>query len=502
MDRKGTSRRGFLKGSVIAGAGALAAQGSVAAAQEAAADAPVETYDFDVVIVGAGAAGMWAALEAQAAGAKVALLEKHDTVLLAGCALCGGCILASNTKVQKEEGIEDTWQAHLIDHMRISRMTANPELVALYAQMSGEICDWFYDRGVEFKLAQFVMNHELPVKRAHWTQIDGQNAGGKPFAENLIAAIEETDVEVFYLTPGKKLITNDEGAVVGILAENADGDTVQFNAKAVILCTGGFPANHAMLTQYHMAHFESLGYAPGASGDGINMGAELGAILDDMDRAGAFQLIAGGILGAWPPGNVLNVNIWGKRYAGEHSEYMITIPAIHEQPDRLGWMLFDSEIAAANGWTEEVLADALSKGLIAKADTIVDLAKFLFVDADAMAATVEAYNAMCEAGEDTQFGKPAELLMPLATAPFYAARLWPSRPMTTYGGMVINTDAQVIGSDRKPIVGLYAAGDDTCGLFGKNYPGSGTGIGSAMAMGRIAGRAAAAFAAGGDVIKS
>jgi len=493
---KGTSRRGFLKGSVIAGAGALAAQGGVAAAQDAAADAPVETFDFDVVIVGAGAAGMWAALEASAAGAKVALLEKHNTVLLSGCALCGGAILASNTKVQQEAGIEDTPEQHLIDHMRISRMTANPEIVAAYTKLSGEICDWFSDRGVEFRLAQFALNHELPTPRAHWTQIDGADAGGKPFAENLIAAVEETDVEVFYLTVGKKLLTDDEGAVVGILAENADGATVQFNAKAVILSTGGFPANHAMLTQYNMAHFESLGYAPGATGDGINMGADLGAILDDMDRAGCFQLIRGGILGAWPAGNTLMVNMNGKRYVGEHSEYMTTIPAIHEQPDRLGWLLFDSAIAEANGWTEEVLADALSKGLLAKADTVADLAKWIFVDVDAMTAAVEAYNAMCEAGEDTAFGKPAEMLLPLATGPFYAARLWPSRPMTTYGGMVINADTQVIGSDRKPIAGLYSAGDDACGLFGKNYPGSGTGIGGGMALGRVAGKNAAALALG------
>jgi len=496
MSDKGTSRRGFLKGSVVAGAGALAAQGGVAAAQEAEAEAPVETYDFDVVVIGAGAAGMWAALEAQAAGAKVALLEKHDSVLLSGCALCGGAILASNTKVQKEAGIEDTPEAHLVDHIRVSRMTADPELVALYTQMSGEICDWFTDRGVEFKLSQFMLNHERPVPRAHWTQLDGANAGGKPFAENLIAAVEETDVEVFYVTVAKKLVTNDEGAVVGALAENANGESVLFNAKAVILCTGGFVANHAMLTQYGMAHFESLGYAPGNTGDGISMAAELGAILDDMDRAGTFPVVRGGILGMWPAGNTLIVNAMGKRYVGEHSDYMLTIPSVLGQPDQLGWLLFDSSIAAANGWKDEEIADALAKGLLAKADTISDLAKSLLVDPEAMVATVEQYNALCAAGEDTQFGKPAELLVPLSTAPFYAARIWPSRPMITYGGMVITVNAEVVGADRKPIPGLYAAGDDTCGLIGKNYPGSGTGIGSAMAFGRIAGKNAAALALG------
>lgn len=491
-EHRGTSRRGFLKGSVIAGAGALAAQGGMAAAQEAQADAPAEVHDFDVVVVGAGAAGLWAALEAHAGGAKVALLEKQNTSLLSGCALCGGAIVGSATKGQSEAGIEDDPEAHFRDHMRISRMTADPEISRAYCEGSGEVVDWFIDRGVEMQVVPWVLNHKTTVGRAHWT-----DNRGVPWVEALEAELKETTVEIFYETPGRELVFGEDGSIAGIMAVNADGQKIQFNAKAVVLCTGGFPNNPEMLTRYGFALSEGIPGCPGATGDGINMGLSAGALVKDMEWGMDYYWLKGNILGGMIPGEMVMVNADGKRFVGEHSGYMLVLPRVHDQPDGVVWAVFGSEVVAAKGYTEEQLQDAEAKGFLLKADTIEDLGHALLVDPIAFVDTIAAYNDGVEAGEDKQFGKPAEQLVPIAEPPFYAARVWTPKPTLTYGGLIINTEAEVLDAKRDAIPGLYAAGDDTAGALGRYYPGSGSAIGSAMVMGRIAGRNAATFAVGG-----
>ncbi len=492
MNKQGTSRRGFLKGSALAGVGALAATGVTGAAAQSTSEAkPDETMDFDVVVVGAGAAGMWAALEAEAAGATVALLEKNDTVLLSGCALCGGAVVGSNTKVQKEAGVEDTAEAHFRDHMRISRFTCDPELSRAYCEESGAVVDWLTDHGVEMAVVPFVLNHETTVPRAHWT-----NSGGKPFAEALIAAVEDTTVEVFYRTPAQKLLLDEEGKAVGILAEDKDGKSIQFNAKAVILSGGGFPNNHEMLTEYGFAHSEGIPGAPGATGDGVNMGLSAGAVVKDMEWGMDYYWLKGSILGGMVPGEMVMVNTDGKRFVGEHSGYMLVLPRMHDQPDGVAWAIFDSAIAAAKEYKEEDLLAAEENGLLIAADSVEELGNIILVDPVAFAQTMLDYNSAADEGEDARFGKPAEMLMPIAEAPIYAARVWLPKPTLTYGGLIINEKAQVLDPKRKPIPGLYSAGDDTSGLLGRYYPGSGTAIGSAMVFGRIAGREAAAEVAG------
>ncbi len=498
MADKGTSRRGFLKGSAIAGAGALAAQGGIAAAEDAAADAPVETYDFDVVVVGAGAAGMWAALDAQAAGAKVALLEKNDSSLLSACALCLGGIIGAGTKVQLAADIVDTPDDHLRDHMRFTRYTADPELARAFVDEVGPIIDWFTDQGIEMIIVPHVVN-KLPVAdRIHFTVVDGRplvSGNGRAFAEALVTAVAETDIRVFYDTPGRELITSDEGNVVGMLAENADGEVVQFNAKAVVLATGGFPANREMLAAYNHRQFDGSPAPPGNTGDGIKMGMALGAMVENMDISGGIIAIPAGALGAYPAPNTLWVNSEGQRFVGEHAPYWLATPRLIDQ-DRTAWAFFDAGVVEANGWAEEALPAAQARGLVAEADTIEGLADYLTLDPLAVTATVDQYNFYCDAGEDVQFGKPAEMLQALTTPPFYAVRLLQGYSTSTFGGLVVNAQAQVLNWKKKPIVGLYAAGNDSTGMFGRTYPGSGTGIGASMSFGRIAGRNAAAFALG------
>lgn len=487
MADKGTSRRGFLKGSVIAGAGALAAQSGVAAAQEV--DAPVETYDFDVVVVGAGAAGLWAALDAANAGASVALLEKQNTLLLSGCALCGGAVVGSNTKDQKDAGIEDNADAHFRDHMRLSRMSADPDISRAYCEGSGAVVDWLIDQGVEMTVVPWPLNHKVSVGRAHWT-----DNRGVPWVEALEAALGETSVQIFYETPGNELIFAEDGSVAGIMATNVDGEKLQFNAKAVVLATGGFPNNPEMLTRYGFALSDGIPGCPGATGDGINMGLSAGASVTDMEWGMDYYWLKGGILGGMVPGEMVMVNTDGKRFVGEHSGYMLVLPRVHDQPDGVVWAVFDSSIVAAKGYTEEQLQEADAKGLLIQADTVEDLAHILLVDPLALVETIDVYNAGVEAGADAQFGKPAEMLLAIAEPPFYAARVWLPKPTLTYGGLIINANAEVLDARKKPIAGLYAAGDDTAGALGRYYPGSGSAIGSAMVMGRIAGQNAAALA--------
>jgi fumarate reductase flavoprotein subunit len=163
--------------------------------------------------------------------------------------------------------------------MRLSRFTADPELSWVYCNESGQVVDWLTDHGVPANVQPFVLNFETTVPRAHWT-----GSSGKPFAEALIKAVNEkgSQIKVYYQTPGKKLVV-DKGRVTGVIAEDKSGNSIQFKAKAVVLSTGGFPQNHTMLTQYHFAHSEGIPGAPGCTGDGINMAAELGAVLKDME---------------------------------------------------------------------------------------------------------------------------------------------------------------------------------------------------------------------------
>ncbi len=502
------SRRKFLSNAGAAGA-TLAAGGMLTSDSAFAATAAPAKWDkeTDVLVVGFGAGGSAAALEARAAGARVTILERMKA---GGGALknSGGIIyMGGGTALQKALGIEDTR-----DNMYKYLVTAvgdgaNPELIGVYCDKSPELYDWLVAKGVKFKKThlpgKFVVpptddglvysgNEEQepyrsiakPVPRGHKPEAPGF-AGHAIFAP-LKVAVEGSGAEVLYETLARRLVVNGQGRVVGIVATTRGKDRFIKARRAVVLTTGGFGANREMIAQHCPAYLR-CGVLIGTDGDdgsGIHMGQAVGSDVRLMGQAIAYspmyypdESLVKGIL----------VNDKGQRYVGE-DQYGDWVGVLTTKCYPDSFFILDGAIM--KGLPENARKDVKP---VAQANTVTDLARALKIPVPLLQNTVDLYNQMAAAGEDIQYRKNRKYLQALATAPFYALDVSPKGIwFLTKGGLKINTKSQVLATSGKSIPGLYCAGTICSQIIAQHYPGSGTLIGQALTFGRIAGQQAAA----------
>lgn len=492
---QGLSRRGFFGAGFAVAAGAAATAMLGGCAPKGGTDKELSwNEEVDVVVIGAGAGGYAAAIEAAENGASVVVLEKAEKIG-GDSALCDGILGGWGTRLQKDAGIELT-----ADEV-FEWFTANPEwygafdmdVARLNADKCGETIDWLQDIGVEFEpeVGPRFGYTELPAIH----QVVGK---GAPMMDVLAKTAEAAGVTTYTGAPAIGLEADETGRIIGVRAEKG-GDAFNVKAKkGVVIASGGFAGSSEVLTAFNS---ESAGLMarsdPNMTGDGLLMAMEHGAHICKADRLPLVSSLAG--LETKSPVNLNYAfrlhEIWldadGKRFFDESAPF--ESPLGHNAILRKQNAQGGAQPVAFVGTTPEL--SALSEKMPMQwptANTVEEAAELAGLDPVAVRATVDAYNAACAAGRDDECGRPAEFLVPLE-APFYVA---PITSMTTLslGGLKIDVDARVQrmkspadkGAVHQPIAGLYAAGE-TC----EWNCAAGWTVLTAMTTGRIAGRNAA-----------
>jgi urocanate reductase len=494
------NRREFIKDAAIIGTGAATA--CLLGACSSAPAAIPEKWDkeTEIVVVGYGGAGACAAIMAREAGAEVLILEKLKTGG-GNTAICGGVIYAGGTSVQKANKISDTTDKLYQHFLNAGKAFIDPALARIAADEAGKNIDWLIQLGAKFA-APVISGAEVPagsdpIARVHTTRY-GALSGGAAFYKVLADAAQAKGAKILFNTPGKQLIGNADGEVIGIRADSGGKEITIKARKAVVLTAGGFSRNQEMLAAYTRDGFysPSLG-VPGLTGDGIRMALALGADVSNMSKVvDNFGLILPGAERATYAGaGGIVVNILARRFVDETLFYDRKGIILLQQPEARAFSIFDEAYRKARGANivpgfSAELDKEVATGTVKKANTLRALALHIKVPAAALEKTVTKWNEDAKAGSDSDWGRKT-LLDPILIPPFYAYETFPVM-FDTAGGVRINTKSQVVNVWGKIIPRLYAAGVNTGGLVGEFYPGSGAVLNGILTFGRIAGTNAAA----------
>jgi len=448
-------------------------------------------YTADVIVIGAGGAGLTAAITAADNGASVIVLEKMP-IQGGNTLISGGEYAAPGNWIQTEEGIEDNAEQFYNDILKGGDNENDPSLVRVLAENALAEANWLKDYiGMEFEDHMlFFGGHS--VERS----LVPKNATGYEMISKLTAKLDEKNVPLHKNTAATELIQNQEGKVTGVKAQYGN-QTVTYNAnKAVILATGGFGANLDMRVKYNETMNENIlsTNTVGSKGDGIELAERIGAQLTDMgyiqtyptcDAQSGALLYVGDVR---MEGRSILVNKEGRRFVEELERRDVISNAVIEQTGGVSYMFWDESAMSDSGLA--ITHEAEYNGLILrkqliKADTIEEAAAFFDIDAAELKKTVENYNQYAKDGKDLEFNKRGELV-PFGEGPYY---IMVSKPAVhhTMGGVKINTEAQVVDIDGNVIDGLFAAGEVTGDIHGTNRLGSDA-IADITVFGRIAGQ--------------
>ena len=500
------------------------------------ATAEDSTVDADVVVVGAGGAGMTAAITAAAEGKSVVVLESQSMVGGNSVRATGGMNAAKTVYQDENEfgesaGVEKTlktaaekyadnetitalaktvseqWAAYQanptgyfdsVELMELDTMIGgkginDPELVETLCANSADAIDWLDEHGITLhNVSSF---GGASVKRIHRpVNAEGKTVSvGSYMIPLLQENCEKAGVKMMLDTTATEILTDANGAAVGVKATGASGETVTVNAKAVVLATGGFGANLDMVVKYkpELKGFMTTN-APGIQGQGIEMAQAIGAATVDMDQiqihptveANTAALITEGLRG---DGAIL-INEEGKRFIDEVGTRDVVSAAEIAQTGSYSWLVVDQAMADASS----VIQGYIKKGYTVTGATYEELGKAMGVDAAAFAETMEKWNGYVEAKNDPDFGRTS-FANPLNTAPYYAVKVT-AGVHHTMGGLKINANTEVLNEKGEVIPGLFAAGEVTGGVHGANRLG-GNAVADFTVFGRIAGAAASDYAA-------
>lgn len=454
--------------------------------------------DADVIILGAGGAGMCAALTAFNEGKSVIILEKMPSIG-GNTMLSGGGMAAPQNWLQEAEGIEDSPELFESDVMAGGDNKSDPELVHILAQGALESAVWLRDEhGVEWtdKLV-FFGGHS--VKRS----VVPEGESGAKITSPLESDCKEAGIQILTDMRATDFVMADDGlTATAVKATRADGKEFEFTGKAFVLATGGFGSNVEMRLKYDSSLDDRIKSTDsvGTTGDGIDMAENIGAALTGMEYIQTYPTcdpITGALLyiydmRLYDRGILLNKE--GDRFVEELERRDVISNAIKTQTDNCAWLLWDEAGVEETDLLKNHKGEydmGIENGVVVTADTLEEVAEAAGLDVDEFVKTVEHWNEMCEAGEDTDFNYRSNMNK-IETAPFYLGRCVPS-VHHTMGGVHCTTDAQMQNEAGEVFTNLFAAGEITGGIHGTNRLGSDA-IADIAVFGRVAGSSAAAAA--------
>ena len=496
-----------------------------------------ETVECEVLVVGAGSSGCFAAAAAAEAGADTLLIDRFGHDMASGIrdtlAACG----SSEQLVDGADVDKQVAARYICDW---SQGYARYSLAKLWADRSGETIDWYTnvlaESGISFRheIDEHQTSNYQYLDVGHSIQYT-DNYTETLAMDAVLDYAEGHGLTVRYETTMVKLEKDGSGRVTGIIAKNADDSYLRINAsKGVILGCGGYSGNEEMMKALQPQSVEQtcVNYSkPGAKGDGIKACLWAGAIMDTTHTAMIFDRGAVKPDYAGEPGKAsdgmmfwmgsqpfLKVNLKGERFINEYLPYDMVLHAAASQPHHTYCTIWDSKYSedcekfATHGCSrlyphvngtapvfpmETVIGmneDLEEQGYIVQADTVEELAEKLGLPVDTFTATVEHYNELAANGEDTDFGKESYRLSTLTEAPFYGVRQCGGYLICTMDGIQIDDNMHALDANYQPIPGLYVIGDMSGNYFSHSYPNlmSGAAAGRSATFGRLAGQNAAA----------
>ena len=481
------------------------------------------TVDADVVIVGAGGAGMTAAITAAGEGKSVVILESQsmvggNSVRATGGMNAGKTVYQDENEFGESAGVEKTlktaaekyadnetitalaktvseqWAEYQknptgyfdsVELMELDTMIGgkginDPALVETLCANSADAIDWLDEHGITLhNVSSF---GGASVKRIHRPV----NDEGKVVSVGsyMIPLLEENckkaGVQILLNTTANEILTDANGAAVGVKATGSTGETVTVNAKAVVLTTGGFGANLDMVVKYkpELKGFMTTN-AAGIQGQGIEMAEAIGAATVDMDQIQIHPTVEA---------NTAALITEGQRFIDEVGTRDVVSAAEIAQTGSYSWLVVDQAMVD----NSSVIQGYIKKGYTVTGATYEELAKAMGVDEAALAETMNNWNGYVEAKNDPDFGRTS-FANPLNTAPYYAIKVT-AGVHHTMGGLKINPNTEVLNENGEVIPGLFAAGEVTGGVHGANRLG-GNAVADFTVFGRIAGAAASDYAA-------
>lgn len=518
----------------------IQAGGDVATLKAGASDdgnVETVTLEADVVVVGAGASGVSAAVAAGDEGAKVILIEKTGSIGGASNLSWAGKFIDSSAAI--ENGLKVDQEKMISDWIENNHWRVDSAAIRQYVAKSGETYDWLKDKGYVTQFLNF-FGEQLHMLPDYGTR-----------EETLRRMLDESVVsgggQVLTETTGKSLVVNESGDVTGIVAEQADGTILEISADCVVIATGGYAANAEMVKENF--GFEGINGGLGQNvGEGLEMAWAAGAkIPDNFGGQMLHQTLARattdlrktyeGFEASYPlmlsyMPMLMNVNTSGARFRDEaftleavaaanssafNGPYHLVIVS-KAQIDALVenglsginaarlpgmppefYMDFADEFTLDNPWTDayEVFDKMVENGHGFKGDSIEELAENAGMDVAVFTEAFQQYENACEDGVDEAFGKSSDYLISYGEEGPYYAIIAEINNLGSVGGLLVNTKFQVLDDERVPVKGLYAVGLESEGvLFNDTYVGNGVGIGYAFTSGRIGGESAAGFALG------
>lgn len=500
-----------------------------------AGEGKTEKLDTDVVVVGAGASGVSAAVSAADKGAKVIIIEK--TAVIGGASNLSWAGKFYNSSAATENNVKVNVEQEIAEWIVNNHWRVDAAAIRQYVTKSGETYDWLAEKGYQTSFLNF-FGEQLHVLPAYETREE-------TLRKMLSDSVEVHGGQVITETTAKKLITNEAGEVTGVVAEKADGTTLEISAKSVIMATGGYAANAEMVKEAF--GFEGVNGGLGQNvGEGLKMAWEAGAKVPDnfggqmlhQTLARATQKLKAQyesfeasypLMLTYLP-NFMNVGPSGARFRDEAATltsvaaantsafngayHMVIVsksqlealqtkgmnginaPKLPGMPPEF-YADFADQFTLENPWVnaEKVFDSMVENGDGFKGNTIEELAANAGMDVDVFVETYNNYKEATQTGVDTEFGKVVDYLEPMGEEGPYYAIVAEINNLGSVGGLLVNTKFQVLNDKRTPVKGLFAVGLESEGvLFNDTYVGNGVGIGYSFTSGRLGGENAASIA--------
>ncbi|WP_019422174.1 flavocytochrome c [Paenibacillus sp. OSY-SE] len=435
---------------------------------------------YDIVIVGAGGAGMTAALEAKAAGMNPVILEKMP-VAGGNTSKSSSGMNASETKFQKEQGISDNNDLFYEETLKGGHNTNNKDMLHFFVDKSAKAIEWLDSIGIT--LNNITITGGMSEKRTHRPK-DG-SAVGQYLVTGLLKNVQEKSIPIF-VNANVKEITKQDGKANGVKVVFGQNGEKTIAAKSVVITAGGFGANMDIIAKVRP---DLEGYVTtnqkGSTGDGIKMIEKMGGNTVDMEQIQVHPTVQqenSYLIGEAVRGEgAILITSKGKRFINEMAARDSVTEAITKLPEKNAFLVFDSGVKSRSKAVEQYE----KMGFVKTKDKIKALAEEIGVPADQLQKTLDSWNSAVKNKKDAEFGRKTGMDHDLTAAPYYAIKIGPGIHYTM-GGVRINTNTEVLDKDGKTIPGLFAAGEVTGGLHGENRIG-GNSVAEIIIFGRQAG---------------